>query len=166
MNWVSSTAIKSYKQFQTQNTSAPHDCTAHQCQHTWAEGQGSWAEALRAECTGKQNSGYEMISTSLATAKFKQLCSQSSCRTMTQSTFFTQESIEKPVWGHPVHTTKLLHTPTEEQLQLQQLWAHWVVRKHTISTKNLIKIKTMTCQGFLTTLSYGVMIREMCNAYL
>lgn len=62
-------------------------------------------KAQRADCTGKHNSGYEMISTSLATAKLKRFCSQTSCRTMTQSTFFTQHSIKKPVWGHPVHIT-------------------------------------------------------------
>lgn len=51
-------------------------------------------KAQIAECTDKHNSGYEMISASLATAKLKQFCSQSSCRTMTQSTFFTQESMK------------------------------------------------------------------------
>lgn len=82
-------------------------------------------KAQRADCTGKHNSGYEMISTSLATAKLKRFCSQTSCRTMTQSTFFTQHSI-KNLYEVIQFTSliKLLHTPTKQQLQVQQSWTH------------------------------------------
>lgn len=102
-------------------------------------------KAQTAECTGKHNLGYKIVSTSLATAKLKQFCSQSSWRTMTQSTFFTQESIKnlyEVIQFTPL--TELLHTPTKEKLQVQQLWTHWAVRTHTISTKNLVCIHDMS----------------------
>lgn len=94
---------------------APNDCAANQCQQLEQRAKAAGQRAQTAECTDQHNSGYETRSTSLATAKLIQFCSQSSCRTMTQSTFFTQESIKKTrIWGHLTHiTNKVLAHPNK-----------------------------------------------------